>query len=266
MRFFLTIAIAGTFFISASRGMCQETALPHSANVTKDDSGNVTALRVTGKSDQERLPLSIEAIDEISTYTSLTSLSLWGTTIDDAGLERLVDLKNLQMIDLSYTDVTGRSLQTLSNLKNLIYIRLEACDIRDDHLATLAEMPQVAILYLGNTSVSDKGLQHVRGRENLNTLQLSDCKITDAGLASLGYLPQIQHLWLSKTIRYGTNDRSEITDKSVDYLASLDSLIELRISDSKLTEEGLERLREALPKTKISTVQTGVTYLSRLKP
>jgi hypothetical protein len=42
-------------------------------------------------------------------------------------------------------------------------------------------------------------------------------------------------------------------------------LSELRIADSKLTEQGLSRLRRALPKTEINTTRTGISYLSANK-
>jgi hypothetical protein len=159
--------------------------------------------------------------------------------------------------------VTGDSLRTLSSLKKLVSIRLEGCDGRDEHLVPLAEMPQLAVLYLGRTGVTDDGLKRLCKLKKLNLLQLSDCAITDAGLASLGDLPVIQHLWLSKTIRYGDDDRSDLTDNCVDYVTTLDTLIDLRIADSQLTEHGLKRLRDCLPDAKVSTERTGITYLNR---
>ena len=91
-------------------------------------------------------------------------------------------------------------------------------------------MPQLAMLYLGRTKITDLGLKHIKQLEHLNLLQLSDCQITDQGLASLGHLPRIQHLWLSKTIRNVEDDRSDFTDRCVDYLISLDTLVNLQIA------------------------------------
>ncbi|QDT01757.1 Leucine Rich repeats (2 copies) [Rubripirellula lacrimiformis] len=258
------IALAFTFFSGISIG--REPSLPKSAELTKDGDGNVTAVRIAGKSNRERIDLPREAVEALSKLTHLQSLSLWGTTVDDDDIDHLAGLANLRTIDLTFTDVTGESLRALSSLKNLLSIRLEGCDVKDEHLAPVTEMPQLAMLYLGRTNVTDAGLTHLRGLKNLNLLQLSDCTITDSGLASLGDLPVIQHLWLSKTIRYGTGDRSNLTDNSIDYLASLDTLIDLQIADSQLTDAGLERLRDGLPKAKVSTVRTGVTYVDRKKP
>ena len=260
-RQIIVIALAFVFFVDESIG--QETALPESAKLTRDGNGNVTAVRITGESNRDRLAVTPEAIKTLSKFRNLESLSLWGTTVTNDDIRQLAGLSNLRMIDLAFTDVTGESLRTLSSLKKLVSVRLEGCDVKDEHLVPLAEMPQLAMLYLGRTKVTDAGLKHLRGLRNLNLLQLSDCAITDAGLASLGDLPVIQHLWLSRTIRYGDDDRSDLTDNCVDYLTSLDTLIDLRIADSRLTDRGLKRLRERMPKAKVSTERTGITYRNR---
>lgn len=251
----------------AEHTLAQDISLPASAKLTTDDSGNVTGVRIAGKSnlDRDRLAITPEAIESLARFQHLESLSLWGTTVDDDDIKRLAGLRKLRVIDLTFTDVTGASLRTLSSFTELISVRLEGCNVKDEHLAPLAEMPQLAMLYLGRTKVSDAGLKHLRGLKNLNLLQLSDCTITDAGLASLGNLPVIQHLWLSKTIRYGDDDRSDLTDACVGYLISLDTLLDLRIADSELTEGGIQKLREGLPNAKVSTERTGITYLNAKK-
>jgi hypothetical protein len=236
------------------------TGLPESAKVTTDGEGNVVGVKLTGESNLDRFTVTPEIIDALTKLKSLRTLSLWGTTVGDREIERLAALKHLQLIDLSFTDVTGESLRALSSLKELVSLRLEGCDVKDKHLIALGDMPQLAMLYLGRTQITDAGLKQIRRLEKLNLLQLSDCQITDQGLASLGRIPRIQHLWLSKTIRNGEDDRSDLTDGCVDYLISLDTLVDLQIADSQLTESGLQRLREGLPKAKVSTQRTGITY------
>ena len=266
MRYFQLLIC--TFGIACLSGVSlgQELALPESAELFRDGNGDVTRVRISGESNHDRLALTREAIETLSKFNSLESLSLWGTTVTDDDISQFAGLTNLRTIDLSFTNVTGETLRTLSSISKLVSVRLEGCEVEDEHLAALSEIPQLAMLYLGRTKVTDAGVKHIRGLEGLLLLQLSDCNITDAGLASLGDLPRIQHLWLSKTIRYGEDDRSALTDKCVDYLTSLHTLTDLQIADSQLTEAGLERLRAGLPKAKVDTVRSGITYLTRNKP
>lgn len=259
------IAVLLVVTLFGSTLCAQHALLPESAELHRDAAGNVISVHLVGASIQKRLEIDQATIDAISRFKHLERLKLWGTTVDDAVIERLSGLRKLRGIDLAHSDVTGESLQTLSSLPNITSIRLEGCDVSDEHLAPLEEMPQVTMLYLGRTKVTDEGLKHLRNLKRLNLLQLSDCNITDDGLMSLGEMPKIQHLWLSKTIRSGEDDRSRLTDRCIAYLLSLDTLSDLTVGDSKMTEAGIATLRAGLPKTKIRVHRTGVTYLSAKK-
>ena len=59
-------------------------------------------------------------------------------------------------------------------------------------------------------------------------------------------------------IRYGEDDKSNLTDVCRDYLLALDTLIDLDVADSRISESGLARLRDRLKKCKVSTLSPGV--------
>ena len=260
--------LAAVLFLVTLNGStlrAQRALLLNPAGLHRDAAGNVISVHIASESSRKRLEIDKMTLDSISGFDHLERLKLWGTSVDDAAIQRFRGLRKLRGINLAHTDVTGECLRTLSLLPNITSIRMEACDVSDEQLAPLEEMPQVRMLYLGRTKVTDEGLKHLRNLKQLNLLQLSDCDVTDNGLMSLGELPKIQHLWLSKTIRYGRDDRSALTDRCIEYLLSLDTLLDLRIGDSKITEAGITRLRAGLPKTKISVHRTGVTYLSAEK-
>ncbi len=207
------------------------------------------------------LTLGDNAFATLQSLSDLETLSLWGTTVEDADLTKFKSLKKLISIDLSYTKVTGNSLQILKRLPNLQLINLEGCNVEDEQLKHLRGFERLITLRLAKTQVTDDGLVEIARLKKLNHLDLSSCAITDEGLRSLGEFPQLQHLWLSKTVRYGIDDTSDITDASVEYLSTLKSLIDLRIADSKLSAAGLARLRKSLPSATVSTESSGVTYI-----
>lgn len=234
--------------------------------IERNAEGKAVHASFTGKSNLDRLALTPRTLDAIAQLAGLQSVSLWGTSVSDAEVARLLPLKHLVSIDLSYTNVSGEVLKSLSQMPKLVVINLEGCDVVDQHLASLSKFDQLISLRLAKTQITDRGLRYIRGLKNLNHLDLSSCEISDVGLRSMGDLPALQHLWLSKTVRYGMNDKSELTDSCVDYIASLTTLIDLQIADSQLTESGMKRLRAALPKTKISTESRGTLYIDRKKP
>lgn len=234
--------------------------------IERNAEGMAVSAAFTGKSNVDRLELTPRTLDTIAQLTELRSLSLWGTSVSDSEIASLLTLKQLVSIDLSHTNVTGEVLTTLSKMPNLVMINLQGCDVNDKHLELLSDFDRLMTLRLANTEVTDDGLRHIQGLKNLDHLDLSTCDISDAGLRSMGHLPALKHLWLSKTIRYGVDDKSDLTDGCVNYLASLKTLIDLQIADSQLTEAGLKRLRAALPEAKISTVSNGVLYVDQQKP
>lgn len=234
--------------------------------VERNAEGTAISASFTGKSNLDRLELTPRTLDAVARLSELQSVTLWGTNVSDAEILRLLPLKHLLSIDLSYTNVTGNVLTTLSRMPQLAIINLEGCQVDDKHLEQLSGLERLITLRLAKTNVTDKGLKHIEKLKNLIQLDLSACEVSDDGLRSLGHMPKIRHLWLSKTIRYGQDDRSELTDGCIDYLASLTTLIDLQIASSRISDEGLKRLKLALPDAKISTEPNGVVYLDRKKP
>lgn len=234
--------------------------------IERNGEGTAVSASFTGKSNLDRLDLTPRTLDAIAKLSELKSVSLWGATVSDSEIPRLLPLKSLWSIDLSYTNVTGNVLTTLSKLPELAEINLEGCDVNDKHMEQLSGLERLITLRLANTHVTDEGLKHIEKLKNLIHLDLSACDISDDGLRSLGHMPKIRHLWLSKTIRYGQDDKSELTDGCIEFLGSLTTLIDLQIACSQISDDGFARLKLALPNTRITTEPTGVVYLDRKKP
>jgi hypothetical protein len=247
-------------------GATEKQQLPPEAKVTRDENGNIRSIALRGHSTTDKVTISRKMIQQIASISTLEWLDLSFSNASDDVLEPLKRLRSLKGLDLSLSNATGKTITTVSKLPNLLSLRMEKCKVNDDDLKALADMPQLVNLYLGGTQVTDDGLPSIGKLSELVVLDLRDCAITDKGLRSMGHFKQIQNLWLSKTIRYGENDRSQLTDASVEYLSTLKTLVELQIADSQLTDGGLSRLRKALPKANIDTTRTGTTYLLSGQP
>ncbi len=218
-------------------------------------------LDLSGASTVERAKVPRSLLEQVAGISTLERLNLSFSDVSDDALEPLKKLRSLRELNLSFSYVTGKAIRTVSTLQNLLSLQLVACKVTDDDLKALADMPQLVNLCLGETQVTDAGLPRIAVLSELVWLDLRNCSITDQCLRKLGHFKQLQNLWLSKTIRYGEDDRSALTDASVEYLSTLKTLVDLQIADSQLTDEGLTRLRDALPKAHIDTTRTGVTYL-----
>lgn len=74
------------------------------------------------------------------------------TAVTDAGIDTLVQFKNLRVLHLEGTAVTGQTFGKLSSLSQLRYLNLSATKVTSDALTPLKAMPNLRHLYLFNTS------------------------------------------------------------------------------------------------------------------
>lgn len=146
----------------------------------------------------------------------LRNLSLGRTSVTDAGLVHLAGAKNLEWLDLSGTSVT------------------------DKGVAVVAGMPRLRQLFLEGTKITDASLAIVGKLKNLEELDLSRLTdITDDGLSALAPLRQLKVLHLAG---------SPVGDAGIVDLQGLKQLESLDVSGTKVTLEGLKKLRAVLPK------------------
>jgi len=93
----------------------------------------------------------------------IVDAELGRTAVTDAGVETLVQFKNLRALHLEDTALTGRTLGKLSSLSQLTYLNLSETKVTNDALGPLKSMPNLRHLYLFNTPAepasSDNGLR-----------------------------------------------------------------------------------------------------------
>lgn len=171
----------------------------------------------------------------LSGMTRITLVDLTNTHIGDDGLEKLSDLPNLKKLLLEGTKVTDAGLAHLIGSTRPQILVLKDTQVTDAGLVRLGQMKWLACLDLGGTSVTDAGLEQLNGLVNLQMLTLKNTKITDAGL-------------LAQKSSTGADEDAEFSDGAdlAPWLKSiLKSLIYLDVRGTKVTKEGLERLRNS---------------------
>lgn len=167
----------------------------------------------------------------------VVALEKLGATLDYGVGDRLID------VDLDGKPVTDADLDNLTPLTDLKILNLSGSRITDDGLAKLAPLKRIKFLYLFKTDITDAGLEHLKELPRLEVLCLDQTLITDAGLKSLEGLPRLEKLHV--------HSRAQLTDKSIESLSKHVRLFELKVGGPGFTEEGIARLREALPNCKV---------------
>ncbi|MCH5375535.1 MAG: hypothetical protein JJ992_16315, partial [Planctomycetes bacterium] len=185
---------------------------------------------------------------KIAEAEGLTSLSMFNTLINDAGIAQLSGLKSLKAIDLRVSPlITDQAMETLAAMPELRAVRLSGVNVTDAGIETLLSLPRLSeldirncrgvtkkgieqighkkslrVLKIGGPKVDDEILGLVAGMDNLTGLSLDNCSITDAGVASLGRLP-LEDLTVFQC--------ANITDEGLNVLASYDRLQRLTLRD-----------------------------------
>ena len=118
-------------------------------------------------------------------FANVTAVYFVSPRVDDAGLEGLTRLAQLQWLDLSGTEISDSELQHLKGLSRLRGICLDNTTISDGGLEHLKGLTQLQTLWLNDTTISDSGLEHLKGLTQLCTLWLGGTKVSDAGVKKL---------------------------------------------------------------------------------
>lgn len=125
------------------------------------------------KSDAKKMDLRHACVDDdlllLSGKPSLTEVDVSDSNVSDRGIENLVTVPHLQVLNLTRTRV--KTLSEISKLKRLRYLTLD------------------------NTAVDDNSLKALKGLE-LKYLSLGETLITDSGISVLANLPSLQILIL----------------------------------------------------------------------
>ncbi len=155
----------------------------------------------------------------LSPLTSLSILSLLdGWKITDVGLAHLSNLINLTKLTLeNLFKTTDNGLKFIENLKNLSVLAIINCpEITNTTLTYLRKLKNIAQITLNNINkITDDGLKLLESHKNLTYLDLYFCEnITDVGLS---------------------------------YLYGFKKLTKLFLTSARVTEEGIQSLKQKIP-------------------
>ncbi|MDQ3623372.1 MAG: hypothetical protein M3463_12915 [Verrucomicrobiota bacterium] len=187
--------------------------------------------------------------ETIARKPHLKRVNLAFSSVPDEGLKHLARLSELESLDLSRAvgnqgaALTDAGLLHLSKLTNLRTLKLAGHPITDAGLEKLNWLTRVERLQLGGTKVTGEGLRQFPA---LKWLRLDATPITDEGLRHVGSLTNLEQLYL---------DLTQISDAGLTHLMGLKKLRVLNLHQTKVTAEGVEALKRALP-----TVANGIGY------
>ncbi len=137
--------------------------------------------------------------------------------IKEAGLEYVARLTRLRELDLSTTEVSDRGVALLGKMTQLRSLNLQWTPITNLGLSDLQDLIGLRMLSVNRTRVGENGMKFLRRMEHLENLDI-------------GYIQ-------------GEGDEG-FSDKGLKEIATHHNLVALDLSESVVTDAGLESLRD----------------------
>jgi internalin A len=137
---------------------------------------------------------------------NIVEVSLARTWASNNELERVIEIKGLKRLDLSFTYVSDAGIERLQQLQELEELTLDATEAITDAAASyLRENKHLRKLVLRGTDITDVGMPYIAALTGLKSLDLSHTMVGDVGLESLPALSELEELDLGGTRITGIN-------------------------------------------------------------
>jgi hypothetical protein len=238
---------------------------------TKVISADLAALAAAPKLSSLSLPMAMdeEAVKHLKTCSRLQSVTLGHREVTAEELTRLAAGVPLRRLTLFNAKLSDAALEALSKFESVQELKITECGLTDAQLSHLRGSPNLTSLLLERNEISGTGLAHLTGL-NLKTLGLERNNISDETLKDLPQLVSLENLWLEycalvtdKGIQGGIlqsmthlkelriRGMTQVTDASLDDLVKFGHLKQISIRENKISPEGVERMKAAMPNTNV---------------
>jgi Leucine-rich repeat (LRR) protein len=172
--------------------------------------------------------------------------------ITNTGLAQLKGLSNLRSLTLEGTRITDSGMSVLRAFGKLRHVGLTLIDggLSEHCLIELRGMRSLQSLSLidfrsGAKSV-DSSLLNITALPRLESLEISSLRVTDAGLVHLGAAAHLKRLKLHHSLA-----PMPVDDQGIQHLVHLKQLEYLDVRGTRVTSDGVQRLRRMLPNAKV---------------
>lgn len=212
----------------------------------------------------------------IGAIQTLKVLTLYGgkKTLTDATLPLLAGLSELEELNTEGTQISDAGLAgfaALKNLKSLSFFHpsLDLKGFDGSGYAALKALPKLERLTIAGTPFNDKGMEAVAQIPQLRDFRTWHTWQTQAGNAALAKLPSLRSLTLGQRLRRwdGSSNALSLDDATLDLLSRLQTLESLSLDEAKLSLDALLKLK-ALPKLKklsLARIDLSAEDLEKLK-
>ncbi len=210
------------------------------SRITNADLAEIAKLPELAELNLSYTRITDQGLEALAPLSSLNRLYLSETQITDAGLQHLAGHAKLASLDLSGTNITKAPLDELAKLPGLSRLFLSRTKITAGAAESLAKFPKLSVLHLTGIPFEEANLKTLSGLSELKELAIT---ADNKALSRLAELPQLKIL---------TVHGSGISDAGLDALAKLSELEQLRLSQTAVSERGVQDLKRSLKNCRLT--------------
>jgi len=171
-------------------------------------------------------------------------------TASSSDLQRVGELKHLNVLEIYESDFDAADLERLSDLVELKRLRLEDFAATDATVNVISKFSKLEILNLPASCISDQSFEKlVSSLPNLMLLRIGGMQLSDKGVASLSTLTSLRFLHLCN---------APLTDAGLKTFRTMHELESLYLDGDNATDDGIRDLLKANPKLHFHRNQTHV--------
>ncbi len=180
-------------------------------------------------------------------------------------LELAATYHGLWQMDLSESDISDQDVQVLAGMRELRHLLVNDTQVGDALLAAVSGLPNLETLDLSRTKITAGGLAKWKPPASLKTLMLIECEIAPGALSCLENHPKLETLRLCDTktdskclqelgtiVTLDELDLSGtlIDDACISAMIEFPGVLDLRVADTRFSEEGVWALAKQKMKVK----------------
>lgn len=216
----------------------------------------------------EGLPATDRVLSRLGGLKSLRKLYLSGTPVTDQGLANLREMNQLSFLHLNYTAIGDEGVRRISEMPSVEFLFLVGTKVSDESAASLGRLPKLSHLEVALTPLSGEGVAQIAARTSLKSLGVDARQLTNKAIDALRASTTFERLLLSfgegatdDDVRRLTSAprltdvtieaNSRITDAALDALGEISALTNIFVRSPLVTDAGIERLRQKLPRCQV---------------
>ena len=141
---------------------------------------------VGGYPNKEEYP-KIQSVDftALEELKYLDALTIFNFRLDGPELAKFRSFDRLTQVTLCNTGFDDAAMEQVGRMINLEYLWLHHAHVTDAGIAHVRRLTNLKVLYLNEADITDAGLKHLAGLNQLTDLWLKQTQITDNGIRDL---------------------------------------------------------------------------------